>query len=678
MTFEEAKKRAEELRRLIEYHNYKYYVLNQPEIPDSEYDKLFRELVEIETKFPELITKDSPTQRVGGTVAKEFTELNHLFPMYSLSNAQDFEDFEEFTKRLKKLTNLEEIEFCCEYKFDGLAVEIIYRDGILDVASTRGDGIKGEDVTANVKTIRNIPLSIPYKNEIAIYGEVIMFKEDFIKLNEEKEKLGEPIFANPRNAAAGSLRQLDPKITASRKLRFYAYYIKSNYDIGVKKQSENIQLLKEWKFSVPDIFVSSKLEEIKNYHEEISNKRSELPFDIDGIVVKINDLSFHDKLGSVGKDVRWAIAWKFKPEQGITKLKNVVFQVGRTGVITPVAELEPVRIKGATISRVSLHNFDEIKRLNVMIGDKVVVERSGDVIPYIVKVIEEERTGEEKPILPPETCPECGSKVVKFEGEVAYRCINNSCPAQLIEKLRYVVSKGKFDIQGLGDEIIQKLFEQGYVRDIADIFSLNAKKLFLAGVGEKNSLKIEKAINNSKTIEYDRFITALGIRYVGEQTARLLAENFQPIEKLINAKPEELTKIEGIGEVVANSIVSFFKNEQNVKTIKKMLELGVKIIYPQKEESNLLGKTIVITGTLKNFSRDEIKRILTTLGCNVSESVSSKTDYLLLGENPGSKYDKAKELGTKIITEEELLKMLNKTPQELKKLISKDQNLTLF
>lgn len=678
MTFEEAKKRAEELRRLIEYHNYKYYVLNQPEIPDSEYDKLFRELVEIETKFPELITKDSPTQRVGGTVAKEFTELNHLFPMYSLSNAQDFEDFEEFTKRLKKLTNLEEIEFCCEYKFDGLAVEIIYRDGILDVASTRGDGIKGEDVTANVKTIRNIPLSIPYKNEIAIYGEVIMFKEDFIKLNEEKEKLGEPIFANPRNAAAGSLRQLDPKITASRKLRFYAYYIKSNYDIGVKKQSENIQLLKEWKFSVPDIFVSSKLEEIKNYHEEISNKRSELPFDIDGIVVKINDLSFHDKLGSVGKDVRWAIAWKFKPEQGITKLKNVVFQVGRTGVITPVAELEPVRIKGATISRVSLHNFDEIKRLNIMIGDKVVVERSGDVIPYIVKVIEEERTGEEKPILPPETCPECGSKVVKFEGEVAYRCINNSCPAQLIEKLRYVVSKGKFDIQGLGDEIIQKLFEQGYVRDIADIFSLNAKKLFLAGVGEKNSLKIEKAINNSKTIEYDRFITALGIRYVGEQTARLLAENFQPIEKLINAKPEELTKIEGIGEVVANSIVSFFKNEQNVKTIKKMLELGVKIIYPQKEESSLLGKTIVITGTLKNFSRDEIKRILTTLGCNVSESVSSKTDYLLLGENPGSKYDKAKELGTKIITEEELLKMLNKTPQELKKLISKDQNLTLF
>ncbi len=678
MTFEEAKKRAEELRRLIEYHNYKYYVLNQPEIPDSEYDKLFRELVEIETKFPELITKDSPTQRVGGTVAKEFTELNHLFPMYSLSNAQDFEDFEEFTKRLKKLTNLEEIEFCCEYKFDGLAVEIVYRDGILDVASTRGDGIKGEDVTANVKTIRNIPLSIPYKNEIAIYGEVIMFKEDFIKLNEEKEKLGEPIFANPRNAAAGSLRQLDPKITASRKLKFYAYYIKSNYDIGVKKQSENIQLLKEWKFSVPDIFVSSKLEEIKNYHEEISNKRSELPFDIDGIVVKINDLSFHDKLGNVGKDVRWAIAWKFKPEQGITKLKNVVFQVGRTGVITPVAELEPVRIKGATISRVSLHNFDEIKRLNVMIGDKVVVERSGDVIPYIVKVIEEERTGEEKPILPPETCPECGSKVVKFEGEVAYRCINNSCPAQLIEKLRYVVSKGKFDIQGLGDEIIQKLFEQGYVRDIADIFSLNAKKLFLAGVGEKNSLKIEKAINNSKTIEYDRFITALGIRYVGEQTARLLAENFQPIEKLINAKPEELTKIEGIGEVVANSIVSFFKNEQNVKTIKKMLELGVKIIYPQKEESNLLGKTIVITGTLKNFSRDEIKRILTTLGCNVSESVSSKTDYLLLGENPGSKYDKAKELGTKIITEEELLKMLNKTPQELKKLISKDQNLTLF
>lgn len=678
MTLEEARRRAEELRKIIEYHNYRYYVLDQPEISDSEYDKLFKELVEIETKFPELITKDSPTQRIGGAVAKEFREVNHLFPMYSLSNVQNFDEFCEFVKRVKKLSSIDEIEFVCEYKFDGLAVEIVYRDGVLDVASTRGDGEVGEDVTQNVKTIKNVPLSIPFDKEVAVYGEVIMFKEDFIKLNEEKEKMGEQVFANPRNAAAGSLRQLDPKITASRNLRFYAYYVKSNYDLGVKKQVESIELLRSWKFSVPDVFVSSNLEELKKYHEEVESKRQDLKFDIDGIVVKVNDLFLHSKLGVVGKDVRWAVAWKFKPEQGITRVKNVVFQVGRTGVITPVAELEPVKIKGATISRVSLHNFDEIKRLGVKVGDKVVIERSGDVIPYITKVIVEERKGDEMDILPPQVCPECGSKVVKFEGEVAYRCINNSCPAQIVEKLRYVVSKGKFDIQGMGDEIIEKLFELGYVRDISDIFTLNSKKLFLAGVGEKNSLKIEKAINDAKVIEYDRFITALGIRYVGEQTAKILSYRFQPIEKLINASYDDLIKIEGIGDVVANSIVSFFKNPNNVSTINRILEAGVKIVYPKSEESVITGKTVVVTGSLKNFSRDEIKKVLSVLGAKVSESVSSKTDYLILGENPGSKYDKAKELNVKIISEEEFLKLVGKTPQELKKLISKDQNLTLF
>ncbi|MCX8029569.1 MAG: NAD-dependent DNA ligase LigA [Brevinematales bacterium] len=678
MTYEKAKERIEELKKLIQYHDYLYYVLNQPEISDLEYDKIFRELVDLERKFPELVTKDSPTQRLSLSISKEFKEIPHLFPMYSLSNAQNYDEFLEFIKRVKKLLNTENIELIAEYKFDGLAVEIVYKNGFLERASTRGDGNVGEDVTNNVKTIRNIPLSIPFDGEIAIYGEVIMFKEDFIKLNEEKEKLGEPLFANPRNAAAGSLRQLDPKITASRKLRFYGYYLKSNHDIGVRKQSELIQLLRSWKFAVPDTFTSSNPEDIMNYHSQIEENREKLPFDIDGIVVKVNELSFHEVLGVVGRDVRWAIAWKFKPEQGISKVINVVFQVGRTGVITPVAEIEPVRIKGATISRVSLHNFDEIKRLDIKIGDKVVIERSGDVIPYIARVMKEERTGSELSIMPPQKCPECGSEVIKFQGEVAYRCINNSCPAQIVEKLKYVVSKGRFDIQGLGDEIIEKLFKLGYLRDISDIFLLNAKKLFLAGVGEKNSVKIEKAIQQAKNIEYDRFITSLGIRYVGEQTSRLLAQKFQPIEKLINAKQQELLEIEGIGEVVANSITSFFRNEKNTQTIKKMLEAGVNIIYPKQEKSNITGKNFVVTGTLKNFSRDEIKRLLTTLGCNISESVSSKTDYVIVGENPGSKYDKAKLLGVKTISEEEFINMTGKTIVELRNIISKSGEMSLF
>lgn len=678
MTIEEARKRVEELKNLIRHHDYLYYVLNKPEIPDSEYDKLFRELVELERKFPELITKDSPTQRVSGTVAKEFKEVRHLFEMYSLASVQKYEDFEEFVKRLKKLSGRDDIEFICEYKFDGLAVEIVYIDGILSYASTRGDGTVGEDVTENVKTIRNVPLSIPYKNEVAVYGEVIMFKEDFVKLNEEKERLGEPVFANPRNASAGSLRQLDPRITASRKLKFYGYYVKSRFDLGIKTQSEAIQLLKSWRFATPDVFVSSNLKEIEEYHSKIEAERDKLPFDIDGIVVKVNDLYLHELLGAVGRDVRWAIAWKFKPEQGITKVRDITFQVGRTGVITPVAELEPVRIKGANISRVSLHNFDEIKRLDIRIGDKVIIERSGDVIPYVAGVLKEERDGTEKEIIPPEYCPVCGSKVVRFEGEVAYRCINNSCPAQIVEKLKYVVSKGRFDIQGLGDEIIEKLFELGYVKDISDIFYLDARKLFLSGVGEKNSIKIERAIQNAKIIDYDRFITSLGIRYVGEQTSKILSLKFQPIERLINATYEELLAVEGIGNIVANSIVSFFKNEKNVKSIRRMLDAGVKIIYPKIEESSLAGKTVVVTGTLKNFSRDEIKRVLMSLGVKVSESVSTKTDFVIVGENPGSKYDKAKELNVKTVSEEEFIQLTGKTLYELKKLISKDQNLQLF
>jgi DNA ligase (NAD+) len=678
MAIDEAKRRVEELKELIRYHDYKYYVLNSPEITDSEYDNLFRELVELEKKFPELLTPDSPTQRVSGKVAEGFKEIKHLFSMYSLSNVQTYDEFLEFVKRTTKNLGVDKVEFTVEPKFDGLAVEIIYRDGILDVASTRGDGEVGEDVTNNVKTIKNIPLSIPIKEEIAIYGEVVMHREDFIKLNEEREAEGEPVFANPRNAAAGSLRQLDPSITAKRKLRFYAYYLRSN-TFKVGKQSEIIDTLNSWKFSIPKYLVSSNSDEIYSYYTEVEKERHNIPYDIDGIVVKVNNIEYHRILGEVGRDVRWAIAWKFKPEQKVTKVKNVVVQVGRTGVLTPVAELEPVEIKGATISRVSLHNYDEIERLGLKIGDKVVVERSGDVIPYISKVLVEERDGTEIDIEVPQNCPVCGGKVDKFGDEVAYRCINASCKAQVLERIKYAISKGKFDIVGLGDEIVEKIFNLGYIKDIADVFSLDSRKLFLAGVGEKNSVKIYESIQKSKVIEYDKFITALGIRYVGEQTAKLLANKFIPIDRLINAKLEEFLDIKGIGEVVANSIYKFFRDENNVKLIRKMLENGVKIIYPTKEESPISSKTIVVTGTLKNFSRQDIINLITKLGGKVSESVSSKTDYVIVGESPGSKYTKAKELGIKTISEEEFISLTGRTLPELLNIAKgKGNELTLF
>ena len=679
MTLEEAKKRIEELRELIRYHDYKYYVLNSPEISDSKYDNLFRELVELEKKFPELVTPDSPTQRVSGKVAEGFREIKHLFTMYSLANVQTYEEFLEFVKRTTKNLGVDSVEFTVEPKFDGLAVEIIYRDGILDVASTRGDGEVGEDVTNNVKTIRNLPLSIPIKEEIAVYGEVVMHREDFINLNEERESEGEPVFANPRNAAAGSLRQLDPSITSKRKLRFYAYYLRSN-TLNVEKQSEIIETLRNWKFSTPKYIVSSKPEEIYLYYTQIEKERPNIPYDIDGIVVKVNNVEYHRILGEVGRDVRWAIAWKFKPEQKVTKVKNIIVQVGRTGVLTPVAELEPVEIKGATISRVSLHNYDEIKRLGLKIGDKVVVERSGDVIPYISKVLVEERDGTEVDIEVPKSCPVCGGKVEKLGDEVAYRCINASCKAQALERIKYAISKGKFDILGLGDEVVEKLFDLGYVKDIADVFSLDARKLFLAGVGEKNALKIYDSIQKSKLIDYDKFITALGIRYVGEQTAKLLAHKFIPIDRLINVRLEELLEIKGIGDVVANSIYKFFRDENNVKLIRKILENGIKIIYPTEEkESPISGKTIVVTGSLKNFSRQDIINLIRKLGGKVSETVSSKVDFVIVGESPGSKYTKAKELGTKTISEKEFISLTGKTLPELLNMIKgKSDELTLF
>ncbi len=672
---DKVKTRIEELRNLIRYHDYKYYVLNQPEISDYEYDKLFRELRDLESKYPELITPDSPTQRVSGTPSKEFTEVRHLFKMYSLGNAYNYEEFTEFVERVKKLSSKEDIEFICEPKFDGLAVEIIYRNGILDLASTRGDGEIGEDVTNNVKTIRNVPLRIDFDKDLAVYGEVIMFKEDFVKLNEEREKQGEPIFANPRNAAAGSLRQLDPMVTYQRKLRFFGYYVKSNYDLGLKKQSEVIDFLSKLGFSVGEYIVSSSLEKIREYHSKLESKRDKYRYDIDGMVIKVNELYLHELLGEVGRDVRWAIAWKFKPEVGITRVKDITVQVGRTGVLTPVAELEPVRIKGALISRVSLHNYDEIKRLDLKVGDFVEVERSGDVIPYIAKVLSDKRNGNEREIVSPEKCPSCGSNVVKIGDEIAYRCINVSCPAQLVERIKYAVGKGRFDIEGIGEEIVEKLFSLGQIRDIADIFALDERKLFLAGLGEKNSIKLARNINKAKEIEYTRFITALGIRYVGEQTANILAKNFSPIDKLISASVEDLLEVEGIGEVVANSIVTFFRNKSNRDLINKMISLGVKILYTQTIQTPITGKTIVFTGTLKEFSRDEIKKIAIMLGANVAESVSSKVDYLVVGENPGSKLEKAQKFQIKTLTEEEFINLTGKNAKELRSLILDESRL---
>jgi DNA ligase (NAD+) len=687
MNKKEAKLRIEKLKKLINYHRYLYHVLDRQEISEAALDSLKKELFDLEQKYPEFITPDSPTQRVGGKPLEKFEKVRHPAPMLSFNDAfseQDMKDWEERIKKLLTEQEIKKLDYFCELKFDGLAIELIYENEILKTGSTRGDGIIGEDVTQNLKTIEAIPLSLREKEEmikdlekeglreiaqtikkkglkrVVVRGEALISKKEFERINKEQEKKGLPKYANPRNIAAGSIRQLDPKVTASRRLDAYLYDLIS--DLGQKTHEQEHKILKILGFKVhKDSKYCKSLKEVFEFHKFWQKKRDTLPFEIDGLVVQVNNNEIFEKLGVVGKAPRGAIAYKFPLKQAETIVEDIKVQVGRTGAVTPVAHLKPVEVGGVTITRATLHNEDEIKRLGVKIGDTVIVGRAGDVIPEVVKVLKELRTGKEKEFRMPKKCPVCGQKLVKPEGEVIWRCSNPNCSARQRRALYHFVSKGAFDIEGLGPKIIDQLLEEGLISDAADIFELKEGDLIpLERFAEKSAENLVRAIKNKKEISLARFIYALGVPQVGEETAQDLAEHFGNLEKLKTATLEELLQIKDIGPETANSIYSFFREKRNLNLIERLLKAGVKIISPSKAKisKKLAGKTFVFTGGLKRYSREEAKEKVRQLGGEVSESVSKKTDFVVVGESPGSKFEKAKKLGVKTISEEEFLKML--------------------
>jgi DNA ligase (NAD+) len=690
MTKKEAKERIEKLKKAIEHYRYLYHVLDKEEISPSALDSLKKELFDLEQKFPEFITPDSPTQRVGGKPLDKFEKVRHPTPMLSLNDAFSEEDLKDWFERNAKLLDKEDltkIDYYCEPKLDGLAIELIYKDGIFSIGSTRGDGIIGEDVTQNLKTIESLPLRLRgleevckdlekegeeelakeirkrgLKGEIVVRGEAIITKKNFEIVNKEQEALGLPTFANPRNLAAGSIRQLDPKITAKRRLDISVYELIS--DLGQKTHFQKHKILHALGFKTNNKYsrYCKTLEEVIEFREYWLKNREKLPYEIDGIVVQINDNEIFNKLGVVGKAPRGAIAFKFPLKQATTKLIDVQFQVGRTGSITPVAILEPVEVGGVTITRATLHNEDEIKRLGVKIGDTVIVGRAGDVIPDIVKVLPELRTGKEKEIVFPKKCPICNTKLEKEEGEVVWRCPNPECPGRKREFFYHFVSKGAFDIRGLGPKIIDRLLDEGLIQDPADLFELKEGDLLpLERFAEKSAKNLISAIQSRKKIDLARFIFALGIRNVGEQTARDLANHFLSLENLQKASLEELQKVKEIGPVVAKSIFEYFRDKRNLKFIGKLKKCGVEIESPAKslKSTKLKGLIFVFTGTLKSMTREEAKKKVLELGGGVSDSVSRKVSFLVLGEGPGSKLEKAKKLGIKILSEEEFLKMIS-------------------
>ncbi len=667
--------RVKKLREEIDYHNYRYYVLDSPVISDAEYDALMRELKELEEKYPELITPDSPTQRVGFKPAEGFKEVPHVEPMLSLDDAMNEEEVIEFDKRIKRFLGFPEdqpIEYTVEPKIDGLAVELVYENGVFVVGSTRGDGYVGEDVTNNLKTIKTIPLRLRKFTEDApdipprvdIRGEVFMTKEEFQRLNEERVRKGELPFANPRNAAAGSLRQLDPSITAKRKLDIFCYGVGRVDGYKFKTQWEILQTLPKWGLKInPMVKLVKNIQEAIKYHHEIERIRETLPYEIDGIVIKVNDLSLWEKLGTKARSPRYALAYKFQPTQVTTQLIDVVFQVGRTGAITPVAILKPVQIGGVIVERATLHNEDFIKNLDVRIGDWVLVQRAGDVIPQIVMPIKDRRTGKEKEIVFPTHCPICRTKLVKKPGEAIWRCPNPNCYASLVRKILHFASRNAMNIEGLGEKVARDLVDKGFVQNIADLYYLKLEDFMkLPGFAYKKAKNLYEAIQKSKKTTLARFIYALGIRHVGEAMAYLLAEKFKTLDKLMNASVSDLLSIPGVGYEVAKSIVDFFKNEENRKMIQRMLDAGVTFIEEEKKEEEkpkiLEGKTFVFTGALKSMTRDQAKRKVIELGGKVTDSVSRKVDYVVVGESPGSKYQRALQLGIKTINEEEFLKLI--------------------
>ncbi|MEO1765714.1 NAD-dependent DNA ligase LigA [Thiobacter aerophilum] len=668
----EIAERIRKLREEIARHDYLYYVRNAPEIPDAEYDRLFRELQELEARYPELVTPDSPTQRVGGAPASEFREVKHRVPMLSLNNAFTDEDVANFDRRVREALSQTRVEYNCEPKFDGLAISLVYARGVLTTAATRGDGSTGEDVTANVRTIPAIPLRLHATHPptlLEVRGEVLMLKEDFQALNAEQRRKGEKEFANPRNAAAGSLRQLDPKITASRKLTFFAYALGAVEGARLPgTQSAVLDWLAELHFPVTtDRRVVEGLEGLLGYYREMGRRRANLPFEIDGVVYKVNDLRAQDELGFVARAPRWAIAHKYPPEEEITQILDIEVQVGRTGALTPVARLKPVQVGGVTVTNATLHNEDEIRRKDIHIGDYVIVRRAGDVIPEVVSVVKERRPADVRPFQMPKQCPVCGSRVVRLEGEAIARCSGGLyCPAQRKQALLHFASRRAMDIEGLGEKLVDQLVDKGLVKTPADLYRLDLPTLAaLERMGEKSAQNLLDAIEKSKHTTLERFIYALGIRNVGEATARDLARHFGALDPLMHASVKELIKVPEVGPVVAESIVQFFAEPHNRQVIADLRRLGVCWEEGRAKRraavAGVAGKTFVLTGTLPNWTREEAKEKIEAAGGKVTGSVSTKTDYVVVGANPGSKLARAEELGVPLLDEDGLKALLGET-----------------
>src|SRR6266849_325118 len=660
------KKEIEELREKLRYHEYRYYVLDDPEISDAAYDRMMNRLKELEAAHPELVTPDSLTVRVGGAPRDGFQKVQHARAMLSLDNAFSYDALRDFDRRVREGSGQEKIEYIAEHKFDGLSISLQYEDGVLARGVTRGDGTTGEDVTPNVKTVRSIPLrvdapvlkKIKLSLDFEVRGEIMMTRKAFEALNRKQEETGGKIFVNPRNSAAGAVRALDPAITAARRLDFFAYYLLVDGKVPFAKHSESLRALKQLHFRASDDWkLCAGIEAVTGYCDDWDAKREKLAYEIDGVMV--NSIPIQNELGYTSKAPRWAIAYKYPARQETTVVNDIIVQVGRTGTLTPVAVLEPVQVGGVTVSRSTLHNMDEIERLGLQIGDTVLIERAGEVIPHVLKVTKE--GANRKPFRMPKNCPECGSAIHRAEGEVAYRCVNAACPAKRKESLLHFASRHAMDINGLGDKIVDQLVDKGLVKDVADLYTLKlADVAELERMGEKSAQNLLQQIAASKKLSLARLIYALGIRMVGERTGQLLAEHFSSLDELAEAKEEQLFEVTEVGPKVAAAIAEFFSESANRKIIKKLDKAGVRPTAEKRvlKSQKFAGKSFVFTGALANRSREEAGQLVMQHGAKISGSVSKKTDYVVVGTDPGSKYDKAKELSIPVLTEGEFEKLL--------------------
>jgi DNA ligase (NAD+) len=659
-------KKLDSLREKIRYHEHRYYVLDDPEISDADFDKLMEQLKKIEAENPELITPDSPSQRVGGKAREGFVKVRHSSPMLSLDNTYNEDELRGWERRVHELSGRKDVEYVCELKLDGMSLALHYEDGHLVRGVTRGDGTTGEDVTANVRTVRSVPLSIPKEvlkkagvpPTFEVRGELLMPIAAFKKLNEEREKQGLATFANPRNFAAGTVRQLEPSITASRRLDYFAYMLLQNVRTYFPRQWETMNALEKLGFKTNlHRELAKNMEEVWAFIREWEGKRESLPYEIDGIVIKVDRVSLQEELGYTGKAPRWAIAYKYAARGGVTKIEDVLVQVGRTGKLTPVAALHPVPIGGTTVTRATLHNMDEIERLGVKIGDWVQVERGGDVIPKVVSVVEDkDHPRGTKSFHMPERCPVCGGHVVRTEGEADHRCVNANCPAKLRESILHFASRSVMNIEGMGDALVNQLTDRGFVKNVADIYMLTKDDLLkLERMGDKSAENVLREIEASKKLPLERVIYGLGIRFVGERTAEFLSEHFGSVDALMRASEEELQEVNEVGPRIAKSMAEFFQEPRNRDLVEQLRKAGLTFAGKKKERgTKLAGKTFVLTGTLSRYSRDEAKKLIEDAGGRVSGSVSKKTDYVVAGVDAGSKLDKAKELGVAVIGEKEM------------------------